>query len=339
MIDKRRCGRMLARRSLLALIGALSIGQWPLLAHAQRQKRASIWIITPFSLNSIRGLYFPSFIAGLAESGLVDGRYVNIEYAVGEGHFDRLPALTARLVEKRVAVIVIFHGSPVALAVKAAGPPIPVVFIVGGDPVALGLVDSLNHPGSNFTGVSIMSVQLAEKQLQLLDGLLPKGMPIAALGNRNSPIDRDPSTIELAADKLGRRVLQVLVSDEKEFEIALEIMSTNKAGGLVVSSDPLFEINRRPLIEAVSRHRLPAIYTQRSLAADGGLMSYGPDMLAAFRQLGIYAGRVVNGESPAELPVIQTTKFQLVINLKKAQQLGIALPPALLALADEVIED
>jgi putative ABC transport system substrate-binding protein len=330
---------MLRRRRFLALAGAASIAQWPFMARAQKQQEAAIGIITPFSRDRVRGPNFPSFVAGLAELGLVEGRNMKFEVGIADGNYDRLPALTAGLVEKRVAVIVLLSTAAVAVAVKAAAPTIPIVSIFGGDPVALGLVESLNRPGGNLTGVSIMTVQLAGKQMQLLDGLLPKGMPIAALGNRNSLFDRDPSILETAADKLGRPVVPVLVSDEKEFESAFEIVRTKKAGGLVVSSDALFLANRRRLIETVDRHQLPAIYAWRDVPADGGLMSYGPDLGAAFRQVGVYAGRIVHGESPSELPVVQPTKFQLVINLKTAHQLGLAIPAMILALADEVIED
>jgi putative ABC transport system substrate-binding protein len=330
---------MLRRRRFLALAGAASITPWPFMARAQKQQEAAIGIITPLSRESLRSVWFPSFLAGLAELGLVEGRNMKIEYAAADGNYDRLPALTAGFVDKRVAVIVALSGPAVAVAVKAAAPPIPIVFIVGADPVALGLVESLNRPGGNATGVSIMTGQLAAKQMQLLDGLLPKGTPIAALGNRNSPGDRDRSSIESAGEKLSRPVVPVLVSDEKDFESAFEIIRAKKAGGLVVSSDPLFNVNRRLLIETVDRHQLPAIYAYREMPANGGLMSYGPDFFDAFHQVGVYAGRIVNGASPSELPVVQPTKFQLVINLKTAHRLGLAIPSMILALADEVIED
>jgi putative ABC transport system substrate-binding protein len=332
---------MLRRRRFLALAGAASIAQWPFMARAQKQQEAVIGMITPYSRDTIRGvLSFPSFLAGLAELGLVEGRNLKFEYGVADGNYDRLPAVTAGLVDKRVAVIVVINGgSPVAVAVKAAAPTTPIVFLVGGDPVALGLVESLNRPGGNATGVNLMTVQLAAKQMQLLDAMLPKGMPIAALGNRNNSLDRDPSGIESAAEKLDRPVVPVLVSDSREFESAFEIIRAKQAGGLVVSSDPQFIVDRRLLIETVARHQLPAIYAWRDEATAGGLMSYGPDLSDANRQVGIYAGRVVNGASPSELPVIQPTKFQLVINLKTAHQLGLAIPPMILALADEVIED
>jgi putative ABC transport system substrate-binding protein len=323
----------------LALAGATSIAQWPLMARAQKQQEAAIGIITPFSRESIRTVYFPSFLAGLAELGLVEGRNMKFEYAAADGDYDRLPALTAGLVDQRVAVIVVFTGSAVVVAVKAAAPTIPIVFLVGGDPVTFGLVESLNRPGGNVTGIYVMALQLPAKQMQLLDGMLPKGTPIAALGNRNNLGDRDPSSIEAVGEKLGRPVISVLVTDEKEFESAFEIIRAKQAGGLVVSGDPLFNVNRRLLIETVARHRLPAIYTYRDWPADGGLMSYGPDIFDAFHQVGAYAGRIVNGASPSELPVVQPTKFQLVINLKTSHRLGLSIPPMISALADEVIED
>jgi putative ABC transport system substrate-binding protein len=330
---------MLSRRRFLALAGATSIAQWPSMARAQKQQEAVIGIITAFSRESIFRGPFPSFLAGLAGLGLVEGRNMKFEYAAADGKYDRLPALTGGLIDKHVAAIVVLGGSPVVVAVKAAAPTIPIVFLIGGDPVALGLVESLNRPGGNVTGVSSMTGQLAAKQMQLLDGLLPKGTPIAALGSRNNPADRDPSSIESAAKKLGRLVVPVLVSDEKDFESALEIIRAKQAGGLVVSSDALFNFHRRLLVETVARHKLPAIYALRGNVADGELMSYGPDIPDAWRQLGAYVGRVVNGASPSDLPVVQPTKFQLVINLKTAHQLGLAIPPMILALADEVIED
>jgi putative ABC transport system substrate-binding protein len=330
---------MLRRRRFLALAGATSITPWPFMARAQKQQEATIGIITPFSRESIRSVWFPSFLAGLAELGLVEGQNMKFEYAAADGNYDRLPALTAGLVDKRVTVIVAFTGSTVAVAVKAAAPTIPMVFLIGADPVALGLVGSLNRPGGNVTGVNVMSLQLAAKQMQLLDGLLPNGTPIAALGTRNNSLDRDPSSIESAAAKLGRPVVPVLVSDAKEFESAFEIIRAKEARSLVVSADALFLFNRRLLIEGVDRHQLLAIYAYRDLPADGGLMSYGPDLFDAERQVGVYAGRIINGASPSELPVVQPTKFQLVINLKTAHQLGLAIPSMILALADEVIED
>jgi putative ABC transport system substrate-binding protein len=334
---------MLRRRRFLALAGATSVAPWPFMARAQKQQEAAIGIITPFSRNSIRNVrnvWFPSFLAGLAEIDLVEGRNIRFEYAAADGNYDRLPVLTAGLVDKRVAVIVILNGgSPVAVAVKAAAPTIPIVCIVAGDPVAVGLVESLNRPGGNLTGVSIMTGQLAAKQMQLLDGLLPKGTPIAALGNRNNQADSDPSSIKSAAEKLGRPVVPALVSDEKEFESAFEIIRAKQAGGLVVSSNPLFYFNRQLLIEIIARHQLPAVYAFHEIATDGGLMSYGPDIGAAAHQVGVYAGRIVNGANPSELPVVQPTRFQLVINLKTARQLGLAIPLMISALADEVIED
>jgi putative ABC transport system substrate-binding protein len=333
--------RMLRRRRFLALAAAAPIAQWPLLARAQKQQEAVIGIITQFSRDSIvRGPYFSSFLAGLADLGLVEGRNMRFEYGPAEGHYDRLPALTAGLVDRHVAVIVTFFGgSTVAVAVKAAALTTPIVFLVGVDPVALGLVESLNRPGGRVTGVDVMSIQLVAKQMQLLDGLLPKGMPIAALGNRSSPFDRDLSNIESAAAKLGRPLVPVLVSDEQEFPSAFETIRAKKAGGLFVTGDQLFTAQRLQLIETVDRNQLPAIYANREMAADGGLMSYSPDYPDAFHQVGVYAGRIIHGESPAELPVIQGAKFQLVINLKTAHRLGLVIPPMILALADEVIED
>jgi putative ABC transport system substrate-binding protein len=310
------------------------------MARAQKQQEAVIGVITLSSRDiMIRTGAFQSFLTGLAELGMVEGRNIKFEWGAAEGHYDRLPALTAGLVDKRVTVIASLATTAAAVAVKAAAPTIPIVFNGGGDPVALGLVESLNRPGGNVTGVNLLTVQLAAKQMQLLDGLLPKGMPIAALGNRNNSLDRDPSSIESAAEKLGRPVVPVLVSDSREFESAFEIIRAKQAGGLVVSSDPQFIVDRQLLIETVDRHRLPAIYAWRDTATAGGLMSYGPDLSDALRQVGVYAGRIVNGESPSELPVIQPTKFQLVINLKTAHQLGLVIPPMILALADEVIED
>jgi putative ABC transport system substrate-binding protein len=278
-----------------------------------------------------------AFQRGLEEAGFVEGRNVAIEYRWAEGRYDRLPALAADLVGRRVSVIAAVT-TPAALAAKAATSTIPIVFEMGTDPVEVGLVASLNRPGGNLTGVSLLNVELAPKRLELLHELAPT--PIIGLlinpNNRNADIiSRD---VVAAARTLGLTLHVLYASEEGDFDTVLTDIAEQRAGGLVVGSDPFFNTQSEGLARLFLRHTLPAIYQYREFAAAGGLMSYGGNIADPFRQAGIYAGRVLAGEKPAELPVVQSTRVELIINLNTAKALGLTVPPSILGRADEVIE-
>ena len=278
-----------------------------------------------------------AFRRGLEEAGFVEGRNVAIEYRWAEGRYDRLPALAADFVGRRVSVITAVT-TPAAVAAKAATQTIPIVFEMGTDPVEVGLVASLNRPGGNLTGVSLLNVELAPKRLELLHELAPA--PIIGLlinpNNRNADIiSRD---VAAAARTLGLTLHVLYASEEGDFDTVLTDIAEQRAGGVVVGSDPFFNTQSERLARLFLRHTLPAIYQYREFAAAGGLISYGGNITDPFRQAGIYAGRVLAVEKPAELPVVQSTRIELIINLNTAKALGLTVPPSILARADEVIE-
>ena len=279
-----------------------------------------------------------AFRQGLKEVGYVEGQNIAIEYRWAEGQYDRLPALVADLLRRPVAVIV--GNTPSALAAKAATKTIPIVFATGGDPVRDNLVSSLNRPGGNVTGVSFISAELGAKQLGLLRELRPGAARIAVLVDPKFPITEPfVSEVRAAASAIGRQVVVLNASSDREIEIAFTTLVQRGAGALLTGSSGGFVYSRREQIVALAaRHGIPAIYDWREAVAAGGLMSYGPSIPDAYRQAGIYAGRILKGEKPADLPVMLPTKFELVINLKTAKALGLEIPDKLLALADEVIE-
>jgi putative ABC transport system substrate-binding protein len=280
-----------------------------------------------------------AFGKGLEEAGFAEGRNLSTEYRFAEGRLDRLPELAADLVRRPVAVLVAVGGANSALAAKKATSTIPIVFVIGGDPVALGLASGLSRPDGNATGMTIISADLAQKRLGLLRELVPNATAIAALVNPNTPEGRvQLSDMRAAAQSLGINLRILQAGDEKAIEKAFATLAQDKADALLVGSDPVFDVHLDKLVALVAAAALPAIFQFRDFAVAGGLMSYDPDIAEAHRQVGVYTGKILKGAKPADLPIQQPTRFNLVLNLKTAKVLGITVPPALLARADEVIE-
>src|SRR5262245_41598910 len=280
-----------------------------------------------------------AFHEGLKESGYVEGQNVAVEYRWAEGQYDRLPTLAADLVRRQVSVIVSGGGAPAVFAVKAATTTIPIVFTAGGDPVGMGLVASLNRPGANITGVYHFATGLEAKRLGLLHEMVPKAATIAVLVNPNySDADNQLREVQEAAARLGVQLVAVRANVESDFDAAFSTLSQQRSAALLVCSSPFFNGRREQLVVLAARHALPAIYEWRDFGAAGGLMSYGTSLADAYRQTGTYAGRILRGAKPTELPVLQSTKFEFVINLKTARSLGIEVPAGLLSIVDEVIE-
>jgi putative tryptophan/tyrosine transport system substrate-binding protein len=276
----------------------------------------------------------------LAETGYVEGRNVAIEYRLAQGQNDRLPALAADLVRRQVAVIASPGSTAAALATKAATRTIPIVFVTGGDPVELGLVRALNRPGGNLTGATFLDVEVAAKRLELLHEVLPAAELIAVLVNPTNPGYSEVETkkLQVAARVLGVRLRVLNTSDPSEFEGAFATLGRERAGGLMVVGDALFNDHPDQLVALAARYSLPAMYSSREYMMAGGLMSYGASIIDAWHLAGTYTGRILNGEKAADLPVQQSTKVELIINLKIAKALGLAIPETLLATADEVIQ-
>ncbi len=324
------------RRDLLILGGAAVA--WPLAAHAQLKAIPVIGYLSSTSPGSAARLT-AAFHQGLSETGYVEGQNVAIEYRWAEGHYDRLPALAAELVGRKVDVIVSTGGAPTALAAKSATSTIPIVFRIGADAVELGLVASLARPGGNLTGVSLLADELTPKRLELLSELVPQAGVIALLVNpNNTNAERNIRDGQEAARAKGVRLTILKAGSASEIDTAFATFVPLHAGALVVSADPFLTSRREQLVALASRHAVPAIYAWREFAASGGLISYGSSLTAAFRLVGIYAGKILKGAKPADLPVEQPTRFELVVNLKTAKALGRTVPPSILARADEVIE-
>jgi len=324
------------RRNFIALLGGAAAA-WPLAARAQQP---AMPVIGFFHAGS-PGPLAPSlaiFRQSLAEAGYVEGRNVAIEYRWAEGHYDQLPAMAAELVRRQPAVIVA-SPSPPAVAAKAATATIPIVFNAAGDPVKLGLVVSLARPGGNATGVNFFQAELGAKQLGLLRELLPSAARIGLLVNPTNPnVENVTKDVTAAASIIGVQIDVVRSSDSSEIEAAFATLVRNRVDAFVVSADALFYIRRLQLATLATRHAIPTVYGDRAFAEAGGLMSYGTSTAEGYRQLGVYVGRILKGANPADLPVVQSTKFELVINLPTARALGLTVPPTLLARADEVIE-
>jgi len=326
------------RREFITLIGGAA-AVWPLAAHAQQPAMPVIGFLHSGSATAYADLV-AAFRRGLSETGYVERQNVAIEYRWGEGHNERLPALAAELVLRQVDVIVTPGSTPAALAAKAATTTIPIIFTSAADPVKIGLVASLNRPGGNITGISDIGVELGAKRLGLLHELLPAAARFAALVNPTNPFLTEPFVAEVrtAALAIGRKIEVVAASTNTGIDTAFETIVKMRADALLISPDALFVTRRVQLLTLAARHAVPAMYFRREFTEAGGLMSYGSNLMDQFRQNGIYAGRVLKGEKPAEMPVHLPTKFEFVINLQTAKTLGIDVPPMLLARADEVIE-
>jgi putative ABC transport system substrate-binding protein len=324
------------RRELLLLVGgALTV------ARPLRAQQKAMPVIGYLGIGS-PGPYAPvvaAFHQGLSEAGWVEGQNVAIEYRWAEGHHERLPALAADLVGRKVDVIVAGGGAAGALAAKNATSTIPIVFFSGDDPVAAGLVASLARPGGNLTGFSIITVELMPKRLELLSELLPQARLIALLVNPNSlGAERMTQEMQNASHAKGVQLHILKAGTEDEIDAAFATLAQARAGALIVSADAFFNTRREQLVTLAARSAVPAIYEWREFAAAGGLISYGPSLMAVNRQAGTYVGKILKGAKPADLPVQQPTTFELVVNLKTAQALGVTIPPRVLDLADEVIE-
>jgi putative ABC transport system substrate-binding protein len=321
-----------------AFIGIVLSGAatWPVPARAQQPATPVVGLLSATKLDDRE---VDAVRQGLTEAGYDEGRNVLIEYRAAEGDYGRLPALAADLVDRQVAVIVAIGGTPSAPAAKVATSTIPIAFSNGGDAVKLGLVSSLSRPGGNVTGVSFLVSALGAKRLELLRELVPTATSIGFLVNPANPNAAiDSAEIEVAARTLGVLIQLQSASNEREIDAAFAAFARQSVGAVMVAADAFFRSRRDQMAVVAARHAVPATYAVREHAAAGGLMSYGTSITEAYRQAGIYAGRILKGELPSELPVIQSAKFELVINLKTANALGIAIPDALLARADEVIK-
>jgi putative tryptophan/tyrosine transport system substrate-binding protein len=324
------------RRDALTLLGSAAI--WTLPSRAQSPAMPVIGYLGPES----PGLFasrLKAFQEGLAESGYVEGRNVAIEHRWAEGQYNRLPALAADLASRKVAIIVAPGGAPVALAAKSATATTPIIFEMGGDPVALGVVDNLSRPGGNLTGVSSLSVEVSRKRLEFMRELFPTAAVFAVVVNPTSPTASSQlRNLHTAADALGVRLHVLNASAEQEFDTLFSSVSQLQAPALVFTSDPYFANRSQQLAALAARYAVPAITQSRDFALAGGLMSYGGDFTQSHRRAGIYAGQVLKGEKPADLPVQLVTKVELFVNLKAASTLGVTLPTSLISSADVVIE-
>jgi len=321
------------RREFIAILGGAAA--WVSPARAQEPRRV-IGVLGSAASSAFPGAE-AAFIEGLKNTGFIEGKNISIEWRWAEGQYNRLPSLAGELVSRGVAVIVAWDA-PALFAANAATKTIPIVFVTGADPVKTGLVDSFSRPGGNLTGVSVLISILGPKRLEFLSELLPSTSTFALLVNPSNPNVVDAPETEAAANAIGRRLEVLTASTEGDLEAAFTTMVKRQAGALVVMPDPFFVARGEQLVALAARHAMPAIYPMRLFTALGGLMSYGGNFIELNQQAGIYVGKLLKGAKPADLPVQQTVKFELVINLKTAKALGLTIPQTLLVRADEVIE-
>lgn len=325
------------RRALIFLLGGATAA-WPLAARAQRPAMPVIGLLNG-QITSTSTSLLVAFRRGLAEAGFVEGRNVAIVYRSAEGNVDRLPALATELVSLRVAVIASVGGDNAVRSAKAATATIPIVFTTGGDPVETGFVASINRPGGNLTGTTFLGSLVAPKQIGLLRDIVPNLATIGLLLNPANPmtalVEKD---VQAAAQSVGLKVIVAQANSGSEIDTAFAQFLEQRIGALVIGSAVFFNRNREQLVALSARHRIPAVFNNRDFAAAGGLMSYGADTGDSYRQAGIYVGRILKGDKPADLPVMQPIIFELVINLKTAKALGLTVPPGIIAISDEVIE-
>jgi putative tryptophan/tyrosine transport system substrate-binding protein len=326
------------RREFITLIGRTAAA-WPLAARAQQAAMPVIGYLTTFLADDASRSFTQDFRVGLNDAGFVEGRNVTIEYrSAEEGRYDRLQMMAADLIGRRVAVL-FATPIPATLAAKAATLTTPIVFVIGSDPVEMGLVVSLNRPGGNATGATFFSLELVTKRLGLLRELLPKVASVALLVNPNNPTTtRQSKDMQVATAALGLRLEIVSAGSQSDFDHVFATLARQRTDALVISADSLFTSNRDQLVMLAARYSMPTTYYARYFVAGGGLISYGASFVDSYRQAAIYVGRILKGEKPADLPVLQPTKFELVVNLRTAKALGLDVPDRLLALADEVIE-
>jgi len=324
------------RRAFITLLGGAAVA-WPLAARAQQAAMPVVGFLNGSSPNGY-GRFLSAFLQGLREAGYVEGRNVAIEYRWAEGQYDRLPALAADLVRRRVDVIAA-TSTPANRVAKEATTTIPIVFTTSSDPVELGLVASLSRPGSNVTGAVTLNVEVGSKRLELLHEIVPPAAMIVELVNPNNPnLETQLRNLQAAGHTVGRRILVLSARTQNEIDAAFARLVEQQAGGLLVNTDAFFFSQRDQLIALAKRYAIPAVFDRREFAETGGLMSYGGSVTDVYRLAGIYTGRILKGEKPADLPVQQSTRVELVINVKTAKALGLTLPLSLLGRADEVIE-
>jgi putative tryptophan/tyrosine transport system substrate-binding protein len=329
---------MMRRRNFITLLGSAAAG-WPMAGRAQQLALPAIGYLSSGSLET-DAVRLAAFRQGLADTDYVEGRNVAIEYRGMQGHYDLLPALVADFVRRPVAVIVVSGSTPGALAAKGATSTIPIVFSIGVDPVQIGLVASFNRPGGNVTGISNLQNPLGAKRLELLRELVPGAAVVASLVNPSNTVytESEMSGLRSAADSLGLQLFVLNASSVAEVDAAFAALAQARLGALLISSESFFIDRREQIAALAARYAVPAMYPFREFAAAGGLMSYGSSTSEIYRQVGVYAGRILKSEKPGDLPVQQATKVELIINLKTAKTLGITVPITLLGRADEVIE-
>jgi ABC-type uncharacterized transport system substrate-binding protein len=328
---------MMRRREFITLLGG-AMAALPLAARAQQPAMPVIGFMSARSPGESAS-DLAAFRQGLGQAGYFEGKNVAIEYRWAEGHYDRLPGMAAELVARQVAVIAATGGEPSGLAAKAATSTIPIVCTLGGDAVAAGLVAQLNRPGGNITGVTIIGIEMGPKRVEFAHKLVPNAGVLATLINSKFPMALgEMREMQAAARSLGLEMTVVDASGENEIEAAFAVLARDKASALIVNTDPLLLGQREQIVQLAARYKIPTLYFLREFVDAGGLMSYGPNIHNGYRQAGIYVGRILKGEKVGELPVVQPTKFDLVINLRTARTLGLEIPTVLLVLADEVIE-